>query len=297
MKPQTKLLALFGLLLAAGCSQNQKEFSASSETAPQQAEVANDRDVAAAGSLALDAPDRKIIHTADISLQVKNVLEATESIEEKAKQLGGIVEHSSFNNENVSTTTRPYTKDSLQEVHIYRSVATLTLRVPDGKRDSLINALPAMASFVHSRTLGQDDVTYEYMGNELKNKASDTIKKQAIKKAKSTDDVLKSHGANKGNAYDDIDRNLYNFELMDKVNYATVTVALHQPEQAYMQAIINMDHFTRPSFSTAAANAFNTGGWLFRQLMIGLIALWPLWLVVAIIIAFRKSLPRLRAAK
>ena len=80
---------------------------------------------------------------------------------------------------------------------------------------------------------------------------------------------------------------------MDDVTYATITVAFSQPEQVFMQTIINPEYVTSLPFNTRVHEAINSGSATLSEIAVALISIWPLILLsVAGWIIYRKMRQR-----
>lgn len=76
-------------------------------------------------------PDKKIVRTADLSMEVKSVYESTTRIENKVSELGGFVTKSDLASNVFSEKTYEISKDSAIEVRKYTVSNRMTLRIPE----------------------------------------------------------------------------------------------------------------------------------------------------------------------
>jgi Domain of unknown function (DUF4349) len=274
-----RLLWLLPLFSLASCgSADRREYAgAPAPSAKAIVETADSTAVPAANA-PINSAARKIILTADFHCKVKNVFVATTKLEQLVKSVGGVVQESHMDNNDIETRTAYYTADSNRQTMTYKTTAQLTLRVPSMHLDSVINAIPGLTSFIDSRTLKQNDVTYKYLTNELKNQVGATTSAR----------VKKSNNTVAAQVYDDgkteqkIDRKVENLEMQENVNYATVTVSLSEPEQVIVTTVANTDYLSRPTFGTQCRSALNTGWEFVRVLAVLLIRIWPLLILVII---------------
>lgn len=290
-----KLLWLMPLLVLASCGQS---GSGNFESATNRAATeANNSDTSAivAATAPINSPERKVIHTADFNCQVKDVFVATTVLENLVKSVGGIVQESHIDNSAYEKQTSYYTADSLRETATYTTTSRLTLRVPVLFLDSVVNAIPLLSSFIDSRTLKQNDVTYQYLANVLKNQVG--TNNNAVTKAMNL--AKKSHEPIQVQNYDDskqeqkIDRKIENLNLSENVAYATLTVAFSQPEQVYMQTIVNTSHLARTPFLLQCKSAMSTGWELILSFVVVLIKIWPVIVIgLTVLIIYKKSFRR-----
>lgn len=248
-----------------------------------------------ATSASITSPDRKIIRTADLTCKVNNVVAAVDSLERRVTALGGIVEESNIANTTGNVSSVYYTPDSLKELHTYTATATLTLRVPVAMLDSVVHSIPSLVTFIDSRRLKQTDVTGVVMANEALLKTGNKVysAKQAVKLARKSDDLVKVQEYEDQNTIQQVNRKVENMQLMDEVNYSTLTIVLSQPQQVYAQVVVNPDYVVRMPLGLrlkqAAAEGLDTIGSLF----VGMVALMPFLILLGsaffLFLRLRKS--------
>ncbi len=284
-----KLFWLAPAILAASCAGGGSNYdSYPSPASANESSVQTDSTVNSAG-VPLNSPGRKVIRTADFRCKVKNVFTATTNLEHIVKGVGGIVQDSRIENVTSDTHSSYYTEDSLRQTQTYTTTATLTLRVPVQYLDSVLDAIPGMTSFIEARTVKQNDVTYRYMANELKNRVGSDSKAtpRAMELAKKSEEPIVVQAYKDDREEKRIDRRLENLQLVDDVTYATVTVALAQPEQVYSQVVIDPSYYNNIPFALKCRQALFSGWSFFKGFFISLINIWPLiilgtivWIVV-----------------
>lgn len=237
----------------------------------------------AADTTSLQSPSRKRIKTADISCRVQDVTAATTKLEKLVTSLDGIVVESHLRNDAQEQHEYPYSADSVKRVQLYTPISTLTLKVPVAHLDSVVHTLTGMASYIDHRTLRDNDVTLQYLGNELKNAA--VIKDERVTGHTKKDSELdvREYSEEKKTAF--IERRIANLGILENVAYSTITVQLFQPQVADVQIAVNPASFTRAGFGTETATAFRTGVEVMRSIFIFLLQLWPLW-IIAILLWF-----------
>ena len=275
-----KLLWLVPLFAAAACSNGGANREYNKATADSSATVS-----AAAPAIATVPPnpaEHKIKRTADFHCKVQNVFSAVTTLEQLVKANSGSVQESHIENSNSEIKTAYYKPDSLRQTQTYTTTALLTLKVPSERLDSIINAIPRLTTFLESRTLTQSDVTYQYMANELKGESNTShTTAAALRLARKSKDAIDAGQYEIGQRDQQIDRKIANLQLADDVVYATVTVAFSQPEQVFVQTIVNPEHVTRIPFYARCQAAINSGSGLISAITIALIRVWPLLLLSA----------------
>jgi len=111
---------------------------------------------------------RKFIRTADVKFKVKNVMSASEQIEDMAAKYGGFITYSNLEN---SQENSEYTKISRDSILVTRLVVvqnSMVLRVPNEKLDSLVRQFNKLITYLDFRIIKMDDVTLQFVANKMK---------------------------------------------------------------------------------------------------------------------------------
>ena len=234
---------------------------------------------------------RKIIREADVRGRSANTIQAVAQIERLVRASGGTVEESHTERVYGETTTFYYKADSQKQAQAYTITANMTLRVPARRLDSVMEQLPALISVVDSRTLAQKDITSRYVANELKNEPppAGSIRKE---EARNKVEQWKYEDTRREQA---IDRLAENMDLDDKVQFATLTVSLTQPEQYLQQVIANTGVLTGNTAGLKLYAAINNGADLLLALLLALVSIWPLLVAGPLLWAGFRKLRRLKA--
>lgn len=274
------LLFSFTILLAA-CGSQESYESADAPAQTKELLATADSTSFASDIADINSASRKVIRTADFRCRVNDVFTASTSLENTVKSVGGIIEESRMNNENGYTQSLYHTPDSLKQVHTYTTTSHLTLRVPAASLDSVVKAIPELATFIEYRNLAQEDVTLKYLSNSLKNEPSGRTQK-ALDVAQKTEDVIAADDYLTQKHANTVDRQINNLAMLDKANYATIKVEFFQPERINTQVVINPDFYAKPSFGVQFLLALNNGWQLLRDIFIAFLSIWPL-LILAIV--------------
>ncbi len=275
-----KLLPLLLIVAVSSCVQNTGQKSAS-YTANTANDATSDTTTAVSIGTATDinSPNRKIIKTADVRCRVKDVYQATEHLETLVRNVGGQVSESKTENQQGETKRQAYATDSIKEITVYTTASHLTLKVPVLALDSVLRDIPAIASFIDARHLKLDDVTYQYLTNQMKNDAAKDLTALALKKSKKSTDVT---GVSE---YDDqrnetqIDRKINNLQMLDQVRYATLTVDLYQPSRIDINIIADTDRISQPGFGYRLRQSLLAGWEFVVAAFLVFLKIWPLVLV------------------
>jgi hypothetical protein len=277
-----KLVWLLPLAVLSACGKGQSNYNSGSSA-----------DSAAVQSTSAAPPEtkrfadtltsHKIIRMADMQCRVNNVFSATTHLENLVHAVGGIVEESRMTNEITDTKTIYYKPDSLQRIQTSKPLASVTLRVPSRYLDSVVNAIPAMSTFIDSRNLKQQDVTYDYLKNELRGtlNTDDNTIAQAHKLAKKSKEAIDVQQYENSRQQEKIDDKINNMRMLDNVAYATITITFSQPEQVLILPIANIAYYNELPTAIKLKIALTSGWEVMSSIAVFLVTIWPLLLFVS----------------
>lgn len=237
----------------------------------------------------------KRVKTADLRLQVDNVVQSAVRMEQLVTRAGGIVEESEIRQIAGRQEDARYTSDSLRRVTWYAPEATLRLRVPVKMMDSVVYALTGMAAFVEHRTLKDTDMTLKHLHNKLLNDVAkdETRPVQHTKENKELDVRQYQEDAQRGA----VGRTIENLGIDQLASFSTLTVSLRQPQLASITIIPDPERLSRSYFWTDVLLSIRGGLEGFRAVLLFFLRIWPLLLTAAFTwYAYRKWFPRLKAS-
>ncbi|UYQ94563.1 DUF4349 domain-containing protein [Chitinophaga horti] len=226
--------------------------------------------------LSLKSPERKRMRTADFRCRVQDIHQTSERVEKLVRSLDGVVEESTQLNEYTASNDVRYSTDSLKRVQLYTATSTLKVRVPVKHLDSVIYTLSSLAEFMDYRTLADTDASLAYISNNLRN--ADVAQIGPTKNDKAID----MNQVNRDEKDRQIDRMIANMQIDENVAYATITVALFQPERADVIMMADPATLTEAPLMQTFLYKLLAGWKLLMVLLLGLVGLWPVWLMMAV---------------
>jgi hypothetical protein len=229
------------------------------------------------------------LRTADIKFKVKNVIQSTTSIERLVRSAGGFIEKSDLTSNKDYTNSVRFKKDSLVEQTFYTSMGRLTLRVPGKDLDSVLSEITAMAVFVDHRNLGSDDVKHQLFANKLAEDRFTEYKERVNKKTDKSNAKLHQVTDAEENALQKQtkadNKRIDSYELIDKVNYSTLTLEIYQDQQ--VMAHVSPRPYSiepyAPSFFEKLGTSFVSGFELLKSLILFFANIWSVLLVLALL--------------
>jgi len=200
----------------------------------------------------------KIIKTADIKFQVKNYIDSRKKILGLVKQTGAYVQSENQTNSD----------NSINNV--------MVIRIKSEGFDNLLEKLLEESIYVDSKKIVSDDVTEQFVDVQVRLKSKKEVEQQyleLLKKAKTINEIL-----NVQQYIRTIREEIESFEgrlkyMSDRAAYSTINLTF------YEKIPFTIAPSSENGFFYRIGNAFS-GGWkVLLSFFIGIVALWPLWLI------------------
>src|SRR5690606_26020931 len=281
LKSKIVLGSMF-LLMVAAC--NKSEYTGSPDEA--QDGLASPFPVTDSISTAatMQVEGKRFIKTAEVDMEVKDVYEATVAIEKSLQEMGGFVTTSRLNSRVISEETFNTSDENAVMLRKFQTENNMQVRVPTEKLGVLLQFINDRKIFLNSRVILAEDVTANI---ELAKLEADRIKSTAnnISQIQANKDKVKLGDQNmaEGNY-----QKVSNMQMSDRLKYSTVDIFLKEPNVRVAEIAVtnlrNMDNKYKSNFLYESTNAFVEGFYLTQKLIVGLVTLWPLLLVGALII-------------
>lgn len=118
----------------------------------------------------LSVKDKQFIKTANVDMEVKDVYNATISIEKSVQDLGGFVTHSNLQSRVISEDTYNTSDENAMLIKKYQSENTMQVRVPTSKLGELLTLINDKKLFLNSRIINAEDVTSSIKYAEMEGK-------------------------------------------------------------------------------------------------------------------------------
>jgi hypothetical protein len=247
---------------------------------------ANDISIISSKAATITAIDsiKKFIRTAQIKSKVNSVLQSTIFIEDATIKHGGFVTSSLLQSNTNKVEHFEIAKDSLQENIYFTTINTITCRVPNNMLDTFLKDIAKTFVFIDYRNIKADDVTIDFVKNNLVQKRTEAYKKRMNKIAddnakKPADINIIADGIiNKQEEQDNaiIDK----LTKLDAIQYSTITIDIYQSEAITEHFIpnVNSNKFKQSFFSSSFSSIKN--GWFGLLNFISfLLQLWPLYII------------------
>lgn len=268
-----------------GCGANMEERFASENA---KAEMDSVRSVATSNAAVVGKADstHTFIRTADIKFKVKDVKQSTFDIEDLVAKHNGYITYTNLSS-NISYQNKvQISEDSCKELTHYVVENSVTMRIPNTELDAVLRGLAPFMDFLDHRTIKADDIKYTLLSNQLAQKRYKNYKQRytnAIdtkgKKLKETVIAEETLATNEQIADN---KTIESLELMDKVNYSTVTLYIYQPQTIKEALVANEKTIAPyvPSFGKRLGGAFKDGWFVFEQIILFFVNIWGVLVIM-----------------
>lgn len=211
----------------------------------------------------LAPPASKIVKNASLTIQVKDIKSTRKDLQELGKRYRVIVSN--------EEETRMY--DRVQ--------VTMSIQVAPERLDSFLIELEELALYVEQRNVSLQDVTQQYVDLESRIKSRKAVierYQQLLKVAKSVKDILEVE-EKLNYAIEELESSEAQMRVLSgQIKYSNVNLAYYE--------LIDQPAVAQRGFFSRLLSSLQDG-WQFLQLLtLGIVAVWPVWIILAVIIAW-----------
>ena len=211
--------------------------------------------------------DKKIIKTATVKLEVKKFKEYNEGLHKKIKQYGGYI----------ASEDNFFTEE--------KSEMVVALKVPVQQFEMLMNELDGNDIKVIERSIKTEDVTGQVVDTRSRLEAKKQMRikyMEFLKQSKNMAEVLQVQ-AEINSIQEEIEAAAGRMQyLSNQSAFSTINLIFYEPLMSYNPGNDS------PAFISNVIEAFKTGASFIKTLLLGLITIWPLWVIGFVILYIRK---------
>lgn len=287
MKSILKILTVFTLISFSiiACKKGESADYASASSISEEKMMTTDS-VSIAASQEIEG--KKFVKTAEVDMEVKNVYDATISIEKSLKDLGGFVTNSRLVAHTLSENTYNTSDESAVLVRKYQNENQMQVRIPTEKLGEFLTVINDKKLFLNARIITSSDVTANIKMAELDQKRLEKTGEN-IAQLKATKDKVNLADTNMDLANQ---QKISDINLTDQLKYSTVDISIREPKTSVAEIPIsnikNIDNKYKSNFLYEVKNALVEGFSLIKQIIVFLISIWPIVLIGGIIFYFLK---------
>lgn len=211
--------------------------------------------------------DRRIIRTAQLKLEVKDLKQYYNPMRDRIRAAGGYI-----------------AGEELVENDFERQVR-LSIRVPADQFDAALEALSIQTEKTLERRITSQDVSEELVDTKARLQTKEQVRnryKELLSQSRSLDDILKMENEI-NQIQEQIERGAGRIQfLQHAAAYSTIEVVLVQKLGEAPVAI-------EPGRRNALLEAISTGWNFMRDLLLAVISIWPVWLIAVLVyLAIRR---------
>ncbi len=260
MKMTIRILIPLFMLALVSMACDGRSGSSGYSYASEEAQAMPDQttEAKASGGSGEAVPQKKVIRTARLRMEVVDYDEALAKAKQTVK---------AFEAEITSEEERQKGQ---------RLENQLVIRLAPSKLDSMLNALEGLALQIDSRSVNAEDVTRRYVDLETRLASKRAViarYRELLAEARNVDDVLAVEN-NLRQVIEEVESMEAQFRyLKQQVDRSTIYLTLYETSS---------EGIARRSFGNRVVEAFADGWGLLKHLALGLVSAWPLLLLLAL---------------
>lgn len=242
---------------------------------------------------AVNDGEKKFIRTATLDLLVDDVVKATHDIENIVIAKKGFIIQSSLNSDKWNVSETRVAKDSVLIKSKYTVRGKLILRVDHALLDEVLREIMPLVKEVTKRDLTANDITFDLvekqMAQDRKKDKSERLKKvtQSGQSHKLDDVIDAEESIDRAREQSDMAK-LNEMKLYDQVEYSTIYIDLMQEAFTISETrwIEKEPEEYRGNFFWKTMDAFSYGCNGLIGVIPALIAIWPVWVIIGVVVCF-----------
>ena len=281
---------VFATFILAGLFSCQKSESVDSqyESAVATADSTSVQNDEVSYAASQQIPDKKFVKTAEVSMEVKDVYEATVHIENALKNLGGFVTKSELQSQVIEEETYNTSDQNAVLLRKFNSYNKMQVRVPSEKLGTFLTSVNDRKLFLNARIISAEDVTNNAKIAELElkkiNKTGEVISQMKNNEKKAN---LTEENEEKNNT-----QQIENLNLADNIKYSTVDIYIKEPKVRIAEIAITNTQFYdnkyQVNFFYEAKSSLLNGFYFVQKFFVFLLNFWPLFVGILFVIYFVK---------
>ncbi|MBU3848518.1 MAG: DUF4349 domain-containing protein [Candidatus Acinetobacter avistercoris] len=206
---------------------------------------------------------RRMVREANVNFSAQDVVKTTLAIEKITLEAGGFIEQKNINFNVIDSRTQKIADGKIKVFEKIDPLAAMVIRVPSERAAGVVNQLLPLMYFLNQ----QQYSAKRYELKMLEEKISQTQYVPSDTRNAQLNEIAR----------------LTQLEVQDRVRYSTITLTVNQPTLVRERLDIDVDAVARingDSFWKRSWNAVQEGWYFVLDLLVILIAIWPLYLLM-----------------
>lgn len=232
----------------------------------------------------------KFVIRSNVKFKVDDVYKSTLKVENITGKMDGLVINSNLSSNVQSNYTQKVSADSILEItEFYRNI-NMTIKVPSKNLEQFLLSIASEISFLNYRNIHAEEVTiqlraHEWMKEQFKNYQEEIRKISVPDNNKNTLSELEKIKALYRQKEIEKDRLVEHWKLQDDIEYSLVTIKMYGRDQKQIKKFAISDDIEKyePGFWSKTYSAFAKGWNGIQKVFIGLITIWPVFLIGIIV--------------
>ncbi len=234
--------------------------------------------------------DKKFTKTGILKFKVRNVLYASEKIEDLAAKYDGYMTYSNLQNRQENYNSSRISRDSLlitKQVVVYND---MELRIPNEQLDSFVRELNPLVVFFDYRIIKLNDVTLQFKANQKRTDRLQNFEQRQVRHIDSRNAKLKETSSAEdqllARQYQADDLKIRAMELEDQVKYCNLAIEIYQKPVILKEVIADFNYVSdvKPGFFIRIIDSIVQGWTILEEVIIFLFKIWGVILLIAVII-------------
>lgn len=213
--------------------------------------------------------DKKIIKTANLEIEIKDFKKYYQELREKIRNHGGYI------------AQEEQTQDD------YRTQNHISIKVPADQFESAVSAITENADKLIEKKITSQDVTTEFVDTRSRLESKKQVRQRYIdllKQAKNMEEIL-SVQSEINQIQEEIESASGRIEYLGHSSaFSTINLNFYQVLNPQAKSNGN------PSYGTKIIQAFKTGWDWVADIFVGLISIWPLFLIILVLLIFLRRI-------
>ncbi len=273
----------------SGCAQSMDDYREKSSAIDKEIS----KEYAGLYADSINGMTHNFIRTADMKLEVENVVSASNFIDAIVGKAGGYTAKSEIKTEITSRNSVRIKKDSLLDTRVFVTKNSLIIRVPASHFDSIIRKITDLGLFLDYRSKSAEDVKADLYANSEQKKSYQKFSRDVERSVKKSDKLSEIVNANEGVlekalAAKQLENESY--KLYEQVNYSVINVELYQQPQTSNVLVFSgapVQPYETP-YSTLLIEALIGGMTILKKILLFLAWSWGLVLPAILIFLLCK---------
>ncbi|MFV0418774.1 MAG: DUF4349 domain-containing protein [Dysgonomonas sp.] len=231
----------------------------------------------------------KFIRTAQMKFKVKDVVEATQLIENIVLNNKGFILNSSIVNKQLSPHTINISKDSSLVTYYLNLESKLQLKVPSQFLDTTLRQIAPLAVSIDYRTVNADDVTTRLMSEKMAQtrmaKKQKRLSSAIDNKGQKLSDITNAEEALDNAMEQEDNAKIFEFITNEQIAYSTISIDIYQDIKEIKNIVTRIERFQEYESGIAVRimNGLANGWFILVAVFVFLINIWPVVLIVFVI--------------